>query len=264
MGTKLSNAPVYYTVAQVQFNPVLDLETYIPAIQAKMREAHFTDFKKAVAQRVDFQMLGAQQGQMISPSMSTQTRYLFGDKDEQTAFLLEANALTLQTTAYDTFETFSASLIHALEVLHSVLRLDFVERIGLRYLDAILPFNKNESFTDFLVPEVLGLAMRGHGRLHHSISETAIDTEAGLLVSRVVVRSGQVGLPTDLLGVAIKINPRFLSYDGPHAIVDTDASLVRREQFELARIQSRLGALHGEIGASFRATVTDHARSSWA
>ena len=44
MGKKLTNAPVYYTVAQVQFNPVLDLDGYIPAIQSKMREAHFPGF----------------------------------------------------------------------------------------------------------------------------------------------------------------------------------------------------------------------------
>lgn len=62
MGKKLSNAPVYYTVAQVQFNPVLDLDSYVPAIQAKMRDAHFPDFKKEVFQRLDFPVLGMQQG----------------------------------------------------------------------------------------------------------------------------------------------------------------------------------------------------------
>ena len=37
MGKKLANAPVYYTVAQVQFNPILNLDSFLPAIQAKMR-----------------------------------------------------------------------------------------------------------------------------------------------------------------------------------------------------------------------------------
>ncbi|HBY5726993.1 TPA: TIGR04255 family protein, partial [Klebsiella pneumoniae] len=30
MGTKLKAAPVYYMLGQVQFNPILDLETYMP------------------------------------------------------------------------------------------------------------------------------------------------------------------------------------------------------------------------------------------
>ena len=34
MGKKLTNAPVFYTVAQVQFNPVLDLDGYIAPIQS--------------------------------------------------------------------------------------------------------------------------------------------------------------------------------------------------------------------------------------
>ena len=264
MGKKLSNAPVYYTVAQVQFNPVLDLDSYVPAIQAKMRDAHFPDFKKEVFQRLDFPVLGMQQGQMLPPTITTQARYVFGDIAGQTAFLLEANALTLQTTSYDTFETFSKYLIAALGVLHSVLRLDFVERIGLRYLDAIQPVKDGETLRDFLVPEVLGLALRGHGQLQQSISETAVATPAGQLVSRVIVRNGQVGLPMELSGVALVIAHRFTQRQGIHAIVDTDASFVQRETFEPSKVEARLVALHDEIDASFKATVTDHARASWA
>jgi uncharacterized protein (TIGR04255 family) len=264
MGTKLSNAPVYYTVAQVQFNPVLDLDSYVPAIQSKMRDAHFPDFKKEVFQRLDFPVLDTQQGQMVPPTMTTQARYLFGDIAGQTAFLLETNALTLQTTAYDTFETFSASLMAALGVLHTVLRLDFVERIGLRYLDAIQPIKEGETLRDFLVPEVLGLSLREHGQLKQSISETAADTDAGQLVSRVIVRKGEVGLPMELSGVTLAIAPRFTQRQGIHAIVDTDVSFFHREAFEPSSVEARLAALHDEISASFKATVTDHAWASWA
>lgn len=264
MGKKLSNAPVYYTVAQVQFNPVLDLDSYVTTIQARMRDAHFTDYKKVVFQRVDFPVLAMQQGQTIPPTITTQTRYVFGDIEGKTAFLLEANGLTLQTTSYDTFETFSKCFITALEVLHSVLRLDFVERIGLRYLDAIQPVKNGETLRDFLVPEVLGLALREHGQLQQSISETFVTTHAGQLVSRVIVRNGQVGLPMELSGAALAIDPRFTQRQGIHAIVDVDASFVQREMFELPKVEARLAALHDEIDALFRATVTDYARASWA
>lgn len=70
MGTKLSNAPVYYTVAQVQFNPVLDLDGYIPAIQSKMREAHFPDYKKEIVQRLVLPFGNAEQGQMAAPTVT--------------------------------------------------------------------------------------------------------------------------------------------------------------------------------------------------
>jgi len=251
-------------LAQVQFNPVLDLDGYVPTIQSKMREAYFPDFKKVIFQQLDFPVLRTHQGQMVPPTMTTQTRYLFGDIAGQTAFLLEANSLTLQTTAYDTFEKFSGSLMSALDVLHTLLRLDFVERIGLRYLDAIQPLKEGETLRDFLVPEVLGLSLRGHGHLQQSISETAVESPAGQLVSRIIIRGGQIGLPMELSGAALVIAPRFTQHQGVHAIVDTDAAFVNREVFEPKKIEARLMALHGEIEASFKATVTDYARASWA
>lgn len=264
MGTKLNNAPVYYTVAQVQFNPVLDLDGYVPAIQSKMREAHFPDYKKEVFQQLVLPFGGAEQGQMAAPTVTPQTRYLFGDIDGRSLFLLETNALSFQTTRYDTFETFSGALLKGLSVLHDALRLDFVERIGLRYLDAVQPSKDGETLRDFLVPEVLGHSLRGQGELQHSISETGVLTASGQLVSRVLIRDDYVGLPMELGGLSPTIDPRFIQRKSLHAIVDTDASIAHREAFDLVKVGGRLTALHDDIVKYFNATVTDHARASWA
>lgn len=264
MGTKLTNAPVYYTVAQVQFNPVLDLEGYIPAIQSKMREAHFPDYKKEVFQQLVLPFGGAGQGQMAAPTVTPQSRYLFGDIDGRSLFLLEINALSFQTTSYDTFETFSETFLKGLGILHSALRLDFVERIGLRYLDAVQPSNDGETLREFLVPEVLGHALRREGQLQHALSETIVLTAAGQLVTRVIIRHGQVGLPMEMGGLAPVIDPRFTQRESLHAIVDTDASISHREVFAPSKVGERLTALHVEIVKSFDATVTAHARAAWA
>ena len=264
MGKMLTNAPVYYTVAQVQFNPVLDLDGYIPAIQSKMREAHFPDYKKEIVQRFVLPFGGAEQGQMAAPTVTPHSRYLFGDIDGRSLFLLDTNALSFQTTRYDTFETFSKVLLKGLGILHDALRLDFFERVGLRYLDAVQPSKDGETLREFLVPEVLGLALRGEGQLQQSVSETITSTTAGQLVSRVLIRHGHVGLPMDLGGLAPVIDPRFTQRESLHAIVDTDASIGRREVFELPKVGARMSALHDEIVKSFNATITDHARASWA
>lgn len=264
MEQKPTNAPVYYTLAQVQFNHVLDLDRYIPAIQSKMREAHFPDFKKEVVQSLDFPMMGTQQGQIVPPTLSMQSRYLFGDIKGQTTFLLETNTLTLQTTSYDTFKTLSEMMLMGLSILHNAVHLDFVERIGLRYLDAVQPSTHQKTLRDFLVAEVLGLALREQGKHQHSMSETVTTTSAGQLVSRVIIRNGKIGLPMDLSGVPLGINPRFTQHEGLHAIVDTDASITHRDAFELSNIEARLTALYKEIVVSFNGTVTDYARTSWA
>ena len=265
MGKKLTNAPVYYTVAQVQFNPVLDLDGYLPAIQSKMRELLFPDYKKEVFQRLVLPFGSAEQGQMVAPTVTPQSRYLFGDIEGRSLFLLETNTLSFQTTRYNTFETFSETLLKGLGLVHNALRLDFVERIGLRYLDAVQPSKTDETLRNFLATEVLGLALRGEGQLQHSVSETSIVTTAGRLVSRVLIRDGHVGLPTELSGAAPAIDPRFTQQGGRlHAIVDTDASFIQREAFDLTKVGERLTALHDDIKKSFRATVTEYAWASWA
>lgn len=264
MGKKLANAPVYYTVAQVQFNPILNLDSFLPAIQAKMREAHFPDFRQDVFQRIVLPFGGADAAQTPAPTIAPQSRYTFGDIDGKTSFLLETSAMSLQTTEYDTFETFSETLLRGLGFLHDALRLDFVERIGLRYLDAVQPLKDGESLSDFLVPEVLGLSLKSEGQLQQSVSETVSITPAGQLVSRVIIRHGRVGLPMELAPLAPAVAARFTQKEGLHAIVDTDASFAHREVFDQKKIGQRLESLHTEITKSFKATVTPHAETAWA
>ncbi|TDV35006.1 uncharacterized protein (TIGR04255 family) [Paraburkholderia caballeronis] len=264
MGKKLNNAPVYYTVAQVQFNPILDLDAYIPAIQAKMREKHFPDFKQDVVQRLVLPFGTVEPGQLAAPTVTPQSRYQFGDIPGSARFVLETNALSFQTTGYETFEAFSETLLAGLSVVHGALRLDFIERIGLRYLDAVQPSGERESLRDFLVPEVLGLSMREGVQHQHSVSETIVATPAGQLVSRVLIRHGQVGLPLELTVLAPKIDPRFTQLAGLHAIIDTDASTTQREAFDLGNVEAQLKALHDEIDKCFKATVTKHALAAWA
>lgn len=263
MGKKLANAPVYYTIAQVQFNHVLDLDSYIPAIQSKMRELQFPDFKKQLVQQVEMPLLAAQGEQIVPPKVSARSRYFFGDIAGRTAFILDTNALTLQTTAYDTFETFSETMLNGLKIVNDALNLALVERVGVRYLDAIRPFKEGETLRDFLVPEVLGFSLHTRGQLRHSFSETTVATAAGQLTARVLVREGPTGLPTDLSELPLAIDPRFTNQNGLHATVDTDASSTRRDAFDLAKVAELLKALHDEVDASFRATVTDHAWASW-
>ncbi|MCU6502178.1 TIGR04255 family protein [Rugamonas sp. A1-17] len=261
----LTNAPVYYTVAQIQFNPILNLEGYVPAIQARMREACFPDFKREVFQQLAAPNGGIEQGQMAAPTVTPLSRYMFGDIEGRSLFLLDTNTLSFQTTAYDTFKTFSATLLKVLGILHDALHLDFVESIGIRYLDAVLPAKHGETLRDYLVPEVLGLSDRDTGALQHSISETATATQSGQLVSRVLIRHGAVGLPSDWAGApAPAIASCFTHSKSLHAIIDTDASFNQREVFDLAKVEMRLSALHDEVALSFKAMVTAHAMTVWA
>jgi uncharacterized protein (TIGR04255 family) len=264
MTKKLKNAPVYYTVAQVQFNPILDLDSFLPAIQSKMRDAKFPDFKQEIVQRLVLPFGGNDSVQAAAPGLSRQARYSFGDIEGRTSFLLDTNALTFQTTKYDTSVEFLRDFLAGLRIVTDALQLAFTERIGLRYLDAIRPLRDGELLEAYLVPEVRGISQKLSGQLIHSVHETLTQTAVGQMVSRVIIRDGRIGLPEDLSMHVLKIDPRFNQWEGLHAIVDTDASYMQREAFDMGAVQTHLTALHGIIKLSFKVTVTDYAWAAWA
>ncbi|MDX8378928.1 MAG: TIGR04255 family protein [Gallionella sp.] len=264
MGIKLKNAPVFYVLAQVQFNPILDLDAYVKSVQTKMREICFPDYKEESYHRLVFPLGASEGSQMGAPAMSQQTRYRFGNIPGDTFFLLDANSLMLQTTNYDIFPTFKSCLKQALEIVHEQINLEFVERVGLRYLDAILTEGEGDRLGEFLVPEVLGLSLKKDGELQHSFSETITNEAAVQTISRVIIRHGNIGLPMDLAGISPAINARFIQQADLHAIVDTDSSVSQREAFSLGKVMLQLDELHEKVDKSFKSIVTRRALDFWA
>lgn len=263
MGKKMENAPVYFTVVQIRFNPILNMEGYLPAIQERMRVVRFPDFKRETIQHLIIPFTSpVEAGQPPNPSFVPRARCIFGNIDRTTEFVLEHNSLALQTTEYDTSETFFKMMLDGLSIIHDILQLDFTERVGLRYFDAVLP-QSNESLSDYLIPEVLGLCDKLEGTLAHSVSETVIMNPIGQLVYRVIIQDGRVGLPPEIVTLAPRINPRFTKPEGRHAIIDADAFCEQREAFSLDKLSSKLIDLHAEIRKAFTSTVTAFAIKAW-
>lgn len=264
MGKKMKNAPVYFTVAQVRFNPVLNIEGYLATIQDRMRTAHFPDFKRVELKQLIMPFGAAGEGgQPPAPVFVPQSHCVFGNREGTTEFILQTNALALQTTTYDTFESFVNTFSSGLSIVHDALQLDFTERVGLRYLDAVLP-KESESLIDYLTIEVLGLSQKLNREIVHSFNETVTTNTNGQLISRVIIQKGRIALPPEISPLAPHINSRFTQQEGLHAVVDTDAFIALREPFDVQRIESRLTAFHDEIITSFEATVTPYALSVWA
>lgn len=263
MGKKMSNAPVYFTVAQIKFNPILNLDSYMSTIQPKMKALQFPDYRQENMQRLVLPIGGGEVGQMSPPSLVPHSRFVFGDRDGLSNFVLENNSLGFQTTVYDTFKVFSKALFAGLDVINCTLGLDFTERVGLRYLNAVQPVQTGESLSDYLIPEVLGLSQGIGGHLEHSISETLTSRDSCRLVSRVIIQNGHVGLPPELMVAAPKVNPRFTQGQGLYAIMDSDAFSEQRESFDMSKLEQHLLVLHDEIEKSFDATITEHARKVW-
>ncbi len=260
--SKLKLAPVYYTVAQIQFNPIEEMGNYLNIIQPAFRRLGFPDFKPQAFQRVVLAFNTAEGGSAVPPSIASQSRYSFGNIDGTESFVLETNSLAFQTTNYDVFTIFSEKFLEGLKILHLAIELSFVERIGIRYLDAVQPA-QDETFAKYLVNEVLGLSGKLSGHATHSESVTVMSDEDEQVVSRIIITSGKIGFPMDIAATAPRINSRFTEAEGRHAILDTDSSFAKRFAFSLNEVTTRLNSLKIKISESFKATVTDDALKIW-
>jgi len=265
MGEKLKRAPVYFTIAQVRHNPVLRLGSYAPDIQDRMRKAGYPDFKRGVAIALAITPEVGEEAQTKSPEVQKVERLMFFNTESTKGFILEQNALSFHTTEYDTFETLSDDFMKGLGIVHECVVLAHTERIGLRYLDAIVPPNGEEGLPDYLAPGVLGLSSRlpKDVQVSHSFCETHIRTAECAVLARTIIQAGRLGFPMDLQPIGVKVADRFQKINGIHAIVDTDASIEARHKLDLDSIKAQLKTLRQAIGVAFDATVTPLAMATW-
>jgi uncharacterized protein (TIGR04255 family) len=258
MGTPLKSPPVYFALAQVQFNPILKLPEYLPAIQEGFRKIGFPDY---TAQKMFAFHITVQNGQAV-PAPAVIDRFAFRNAEMTQSFLLGSDKLIFQSTDYGRFEAFSGHLLQGLGILHEILHLDFTERVGLRYLDQVAPHG-NDQLSDYLVPEVLGVSGRLGGKALRSFSEALNEFDNIKLLSRVIIQEGGLGFPPDLAPNNMIVAKRFQEYTGLHAILDNDGFVEGRETYSADALQKHLNSIHDVLDTAFRKTATPHAFAVW-
>lgn len=265
MGEKMKSAPVYFTIAQVRHNPVLRLSSYAAEIQERMRKAGYPDFKRGVSMAFSLMTQIGDESEPQNPEVQKVERLMFFSTDSTRGFIVEQNALSFHTTEYDTFETLTDEFMKGVSIVHECVTIAHTERIGLRYLDAVVPPNGEDGLPDYLAPGVLGLSSRlpDKVRVSHSFSETHIQTDECTVLARTMIQAGPLGFPMDLQPVGVKIADRFLKINAVHAIIDTDASIEGRHVFDLDVIKSQLIMLRKGVGLAFEALVMPPAMAAW-
>lgn len=265
MGAKMKNAPVYFTIAQVRHNPVLRLGAYADEIQDRMRKAGYPDFKKGVAMAFSLMPQMGEEPQAQPPVVERVERLMFFSSDNTRGFIVEQNAISFHTTEYDTFDILSDEFTKGAGIVHECVTLAHFERIGLRYLDAVVPPNGEAGLPDYLASGVLGISSKlpAAAQVTHSFSETHFKTTDCAVLARTIIRAGPLGFPMDLQPTGVKIAERFQNINSVHAIVDTDASIEGRHAFDIDTIRGQLKTLRAGIHLAFEAIVTPSALKAW-
>lgn len=272
MGKRMGNPPVYFVIGQVKHNAVLQLDNYIAGIQENLRKAGYPDYSKATV--INTVLTPQQDGREPDAAAAAVTiqqvaQHRFHNLSRRSCIILAPDAVSFQTTEYETFELFSEELWKAVRTMNSAVSgLSYVERIGLRYVDAVFP-REGETLEQYLVREVLGVSGLVAGmKPNHSFTESALRTDDGYsVVTRVFSHERHLGLPADLGAENMPFLDRFeqLRKSPPvrHALIDTDGSWMGRSEYSEDFTKSNLTKIHDLISVAFRANVTSHALKTW-
>lgn len=259
MSTKLKNAPLYYVLADVRFGAVESMEKFIPEFQESLRNNNFPDFKEETVKNVNIRDIG--DGQPII-NTDDRKRWIFNNIDITAGFILFHDRLIFHTTSYDTFKTFSEDLRTGLECLNSVIKISFIKRTGIRYVDLILPV-ENEKIESYLKESLLGFNIND-GIRQQSIVETLSNIQNGTLISRSAIFENGLNFPPDLIPLVIKPNQKFERAEyKTNAILDADHYIERRFKYDLDEIVSQLDSSHKITGDLFRSSITEYALTKW-
>lgn len=268
MGDRMLNAPVYYARAQAHFNPVAAMaDKYINEIQDRLRREGYPLFERH--QITQLVLPPAGQTRQTEPQIAHTESWLITRSDRTAGFILGTSAITFHTTHYETHEQFIPEILRGLAAVHEVVTLDHVSRLGLRYLDAILP-QSDETVEQYLVGGLHGIDFDAERR--YTLSESVFNTGTGPLISTgtLVVRAlyqpkAPLGFPPDLLPSGLIINAKFAVNDlRPHAVIDTDHFVEGRMPLDRNGLDEQLRSIHATIKTVFEATTAPHARESWA
>jgi len=152
--------------------------------------------------------------------------------------------------------------LDGLSIVNDAVKLAFTERVGLRYLDRVMP-QPGETIEQYLVEQVQGLNSRLGGHPLYSFTEAMNEIGNIKLLSRVAIQDGPLAFPPDIQPGNMRITDRFTSYVGNSAILDNDGFVEGREAFSTKTVAEHLDTIHKVIGTAFKTTATQYAFTAW-
>ena len=266
MTQKIPNPPLYYVVGQIKFAPILAMDEYIKQIQNLLRQKGFIHFETHEASQLTFST--SQKNETPpEPKVIRATTWLFSDAQRASGYILTNSSIVFHTTEYETHDEFIAALLLGFGIAKEAANISGLERIGIRYLNAIWP-NSNEAVDDYLPSNIHGFNF-GNDR-KYALSEAVFETnvqpliQQGVLRLRVLQMQSIFGYPPDLIPIGLNPQNKFnIDASRPHGLIDIDHFVEGEMIINIDNIKSQLISLHKEIHEIFESVTTDHAKISW-
>jgi len=253
-------APLAYVLAQVRTEQIADIKEYQPALAGKLRPLYPLQRKQQGARLI------ATQSQMVVEPQQEET-WEFASPDNRTGVILRESGVVLHATSYVDSDDFLSKLHHVIEQFAETVPSTFVNRVGLRYIDFVIPPEGElpEQFVDPKLDVNLDFAQRDG---FFSTSVSIYPMNKGQIVLRYVRGSGQPELPPELTSFSLERSPLMDSMEGnrPTAIIDTDRNIMISpvEPLNPDNIREIFKDMHDDVSTLFKENViTEHAKIFW-
>lgn len=257
----LKRSPLVLALCQIRFSTILAMESYVPDIQERLRSS-YPGFREASSQEI---LVRPDEGSIAS---RRSTRWLFQGGDGREAVVLSPDFLVLQTATYKTFDEFGERLADVLRVVQSIAEIGFSERVGLRFIDRIVP-RDGEQLSSYVHAGLTGLPaefLQEAGlEVGPTISRCEVRTETPM-GGHLVIRSleqppGDVSLPQGLEEQDIRLD---LEPCERHTLLlDIDHFVHERADFAPAELLKTAWKLHEHTDLAFRRSTTEFAMHAW-
>ena len=254
-------APLAYVLAQVRTEQIADIKQYQPALAGKLRPLYPLQRKQQGAR-----LIATQSKLMVEPQQDES--WEFASPDNRTGVILRETGVVLHATAYEDSNDFLSKLCHVINLFIETVPNVFVNRVGLRYIDFVVPppGESPEQFVNPILDLNLGIA-EGEGFL--ATSTAIYPMKEGRMVLRYVRGSGQPELPPELAMLSLEQSPLMsVTTDQklPTAIIDTDRNRDFNpvELLDSEKIREVFEGMHKDVSSAFKdKIITDHAKIIW-
>ena len=258
---QMANAPLALVLAQVRFSAYLTIANAIPAIQDALRR-DYPVFRKGLIQTIEFGS-GA-------PNVNNIERFDFADADNRQGFIVTPDSLVYVTTRYKTFEDFESKHRNVLDSFEKIVPDVFVERLGLRYIDVIVP-RENEEPSDYVIDGLKGCAISRQETLKFSSQYIANWVlKGGAMKFRFISGVREPFMPADMREIALapaEIINRAASAKKDDkvsiGVLDFDRMMEHKGLMRATEVSKLFSTMHEDASVAFKQSISKLAERVW-
>lgn len=259
---KWANPPLAYVAAEVGISPHYSTAQFMPSIQQSLREVYPRTIEGA---ELTLDLAGSN----TSPIPQPVWQLLMADSGR--GVRIGARGIALHATHYPDFPTFAEWMAQVLQAVEESGLNPFVERVGLRYIDYILPSEDHQP-ADYLAAALRGVAPPGAGPAQTSMWIASFPFDGCTVSARVAAPAPLLGntvLPPNFSALPLaKPKPMIQAEERSkqglaYGFIDTDCTQTISQPFNAQVLASKFATMHDYVSVTFKTFMSDLAVKEW-